>query len=281
MKLMQDHPQAPFASAGLGSLDHQNVAMIAIVLIIIFTGTFGGTAAFLAERRMQPTSTALTDRPRWATFVVLGIVAAASVPFFLSILKSELTIAIFRQPLDAVSYDSYLVFAGLCLVAAFSARRFMETVTEQLLRKVDRAETSAAQASAAATEASEVAHEAIKEIEAADEADRSADLATDQEAAPEQFVAGGDDVPSREGGTDTADPQLTMDERKVLQAMERRTYRTASGIAQDSGIPRHRISELLESLADKTLVLPTKSPRTGGARWAISRRGAKALRATG
>lgn len=247
-----------------GSLDYQNHALIALATIILLSGAFGGWAAFLTQSRDEAGKTQV-ERALWLRFLVMGIVAATCVPLFLSLLKSELIAAIFREPTGSTSYDSYLVFAGLCLIAAFSARRFIDSISERLFREVREARRDAAQAGAKATEASEVAHEAISEIVAAGRADLEDALPADHEQSDDEATS-----------ADLA-IHLSADEQQILQAMAARTYRTASGIAEASGIPRHRVSDILETLADKKLVLPTKSPRTGGARWAISRNGLAAL----
>ncbi|HET6940661.1 MAG TPA: hypothetical protein VFH89_00720 [Sphingomicrobium sp.] len=49
-------------------------------------------------------------------------------------------------------------------------------------------------------------------------------------------------------------------------------------MAQDSGIPRNQISEVLEELHRRKLATSTKSPSTGGARWLITKRGEALLK---
>jgi hypothetical protein len=223
-------------------------ALITIIVLIIVAGALAGWAAHLAQPRARATSIDTSTSLSWIGSVVLGIVAAACVPLFLSILKSELVVGIFRSPRGAGSLDSYLILTGLCIVAGFSSRRFIETITEQLLREVNQAQQDAAEAKAKASEATVVAKEAISEIEGADQMDGA--------VSPELQQALEVDEKSSSGGSF----RLTGEERALLQAMTGKTYRTASGIAQDSGIPRHRISDLLERLAERKLVLPTKSP---------------------
>lgn len=233
-----------------------------LIAIILATGLIGGTAAWLSEPRPGPDDPPVPE-PLLKRFLFLGVVAAACVPLFLSLLKSGLITGIFRAPDSAPAYEDYLIFIGLCLVAAVSARRFIDSITQQLIRRLDEVDAKAGRAAAAAAEAREVAHEAVVEVEAAD------DEEGDEQPAegPELSMAEARAAPA----------EVTPSERRALEAMTKHRMRTRTGIAEDSGISRNRISELLEALADKGLARPTSSKRTGGARWAITNKGRAAI----
>lgn len=238
-----------------------------VATIILLTGLVGGLAAYLARPAEDP-----GGRRTLARFLLLGVVAAACVPLFLSLLKSDVVRNIFTslaadgKTALPPAYESYLIFIGLCLIAAFSSRRFIESVSNQVLeRRLDEVNAKANSAAATAEAAREVAQEAVEEVEAAD---NMGDSLPDDLAAK---VAIGPSANER------AAAPLSETERKILQAMTQKTYRTRTGIAEDSGVSRNRISELLESLADRKLALPAKSPRTGGARWILTSRGRAAL----
>ena len=245
--------------------DQQSWTILVVVVIILIAGAAGGWAAYLSQPQRQARVGRDPPALSRSVFIVLGIVAAACVPLFLSLLKSSLLSDVFKAGASTSSYESYLVFAGLCLVAAFSSRRFIETVTDQIIRKVDQARRDAAEAKVVASEANVVAQEAVSEMEAADEASAA--------SSPELLAAAALDESDDDGVMEA----IREDERRVLRSMANRTYRTASGISKDSGVPRHQVSDLLETLADRKLILATKSPRTGGARWAISKRGMRAI----
>jgi hypothetical protein len=238
-------------------------ARVYIVLgIIVFTGLLGGYGAYLLENGEQP-----PEQPQRRVLLrslLLGIIAALAVPLFLSLTKSGLMGNIFAKesvPPTPPAFEDYLIFAGLCVIAAVSARRFITSVTERLLQRVDQAERTAADAHKKAEEAKVE----VLQGEEADEANASPPISLDSLVAPGAM-------------TDSSSDPLTKDQQRVLEAMTMRTYRTRTGIADDSGVPRNRISELLEALADRQLVQPAKSPRTGGARWTITDRGNSALR---
>jgi hypothetical protein len=235
-----------------------------IIVIIVLAGLVGGYAGYLNEGDPPPPppgdagqQAAAPARSPWL-LLLLGIVAAACVPLFLSLVKSSLINDILTKS-GAQRLEPILVFAGLCLVAAFSARRFIASVSDKILQRISNVEVKAEDAKKTAQlVAAEV------DLEAADDA---------REPRPAEAGPQGEDVallPSE------AEP-VTPEERRVLQAMTKRTYRTRTGIAEDSGISKMRISELLEYLADRKLALPVKSPRTGGSRWIITQRGLAAL----
>ena len=235
-----------------------------LVGIILVTGLIGGGAAWLSEPQ-PPSADPPLPSPPLKRFLLLGLIAAACVPLFLSLLKSGLVDGIIKSPAQAPAYEYYLIFIGLCLIAAFSARRFIDSITAQVIRRLDQVDAKAGAAAADAAEAREVAHEAVEEVEASEnEGDAQTEL-------PEMSRA--------EGRVDVPAQNVTADERNALQAMTKRSLRTATGIAEDSGISRNRVSELLESLADKGLAERTVSPKTKGPRWRITPSGIVALNA--
>jgi hypothetical protein len=242
-----------------------DMRLAVVVGLTIGCGAIGGWAAYLtAERPAKDESRRTLTR-----FVVLGIIAAASVPLFLSLVRSQVTQAMFTAVTNADKdtpgfYESYLIFAGICLIAGFSARRFIDSISKQVLQRLDEVQEKASQAAASAADAKQVVHEVAAETEAADDKDAPAPPEIEGESNHASFAA-------------TGPISVTADERRALQAMVRRTYRTRTGIAEDSGISRNRISEILDALHQKKLALPTKSPNTGGSRWTITHRGNQVL----
>jgi hypothetical protein len=231
-----------------------------VVAIIVFTGLLGGFGGFL----ITPIGESQNDPQRrvLARSLFLGVIAAITVPLFLSLTKSGLMGNIFAAdtvPPRPPAFEDYLVFAGLCVIASVSARRFLSSVTDRILQRVDQAERTARDAN-------------IKAEQAKDEA-LQGETADEPNAAPPAEI----ELASAMHSSQPKGP-LSPEERGVLEALTQRTYRTRTGIADDSGIPKNRISEVLEGLADRKLALPTTSPRTGGSRWFITKRGEAALR---
>lgn len=99
------------------------------------------------------------DRDRGITFVrvvIPGIVAAFLVPLFLNIGKSELLSKILKGQDFA---ENALILFGFCLLAAVTARSFVETLARQALQRAEAAENTAAQASEKAEEAKDIVAE--------------------------------------------------------------------------------------------------------------------------
>jgi YLATT-like protein len=240
-----------------------------VVLIILVAGLVGGLAAHVVAERAQTPGDGLRDRAAMREFLLLGIIAAACVPLFLSLLKSQMLTDIFRTTAtdgtpNLPAFEPYLIFLGLCLIAAFSARRFIDTVSSQVFQRLDKVDAKASRAVETAESAKEVANEAVVEAEDAD--NLKAPLAADLKKAKAHALT----------GKEAAAP-LSPEERRILEAMTLKVYRTRSGIVEDSGVSRNQISEMLEDLAERKLALPTSSPRTGGQRWIITDRGRAAL----
>src|SRR3954467_1269784 len=236
--------------------------------ITVVAGLLGGSAAYLTEPVGD--SAALDWRARTiARPLLLGVLAAACVPLFLSLVQSGLIKTIFPPPGTPPrppAFEEYLIYVGLCVVAAISSRTFIDSVTRKVLQQ-------AKEAKEIATEAKETAQQAAEEVQLGESAD-------DAHAPRPDFVEAVGSLASPSGlqrSSEGAAEELSDEERMILQALTTRTYRTRTGIANDSGVPRNRVSELLEALADRKLALPTKSPRTGGARWFITKRGHAAL----
>lgn len=95
--------------------------MLMVLVIMVSTGLLAGIANFfLSEAR------AGRDL---AKYVVLGIVAALTVPLFLNMTSSNLLEFGRTRPL------SIFVFAGFCLVYVLLSRRVFETIANRLLQR--------------------------------------------------------------------------------------------------------------------------------------------------
>ena len=83
--------------------------MFVILLVMISAGILGGVANyFLSERQKDST------RSEWGKYLVLGVIAALTVPLFLNMISSNLLEAARSRPVD------FFVFAGFCLIYVLS-----------------------------------------------------------------------------------------------------------------------------------------------------------------
>ena len=106
-----------------GSLDSY---MLIVLLIMIAAGVLGGVAnCFLSDRSQDST-------PRdWGKYIILGVIAALTVPLFLNMISSNLLEAARTRPVD------FFVFAGFCLIYVVASRRLVENVANKLRFQMD------------------------------------------------------------------------------------------------------------------------------------------------
>jgi DNA-binding MarR family transcriptional regulator len=198
------------------------------------------------------------------------------VPLFLSLVQSTLLSKIFdADRLDgktSIPYSEFLIFTGICIVAAISARKFLDTVSDKVVRDVNRLERKTDGIGQQAAVAQ------VKAVEAAEKAE-SASLIL-REIADEQAVEARNEPLDQDSefGTDASGIDLSLLERAALANLTQVTFRTATGIGQVIGIPRAQVSDLIDSLAVRKLIERTTSPTTGGPRWRITPLGVSALR---
>lgn len=108
--------------------------ILILVLVMLAFGFFGGYLNYLHNFDTNEPSEN-TERVR-NKYIFLGIGAAFIVPLMLNMIQSNL-----------ITYDdqkckpeSYLIFAGFCLISAIFSRRFITTIGEKILETAKRAE---------------------------------------------------------------------------------------------------------------------------------------------
>ena len=103
-------------------------ATFPLMLTMIFCGSIGGLAAYLTSSR--PVSS--TIRFGAAGYCIVGAITALTVPLFLSLLQSKI--------LDGVQKTSdgeaYLIFGSFCIVAGFSAKSFLTTLSDRVMNEL-------------------------------------------------------------------------------------------------------------------------------------------------
>jgi hypothetical protein len=182
-----------------------------VLLIIILGGSLGGLiSAFISED---------LDRS-WAFCgrrIVIGLGAAFLVPLFLNMLSSTLLEQAKTTP------SAYLIFGGLCIIAAASTKAFISTTSDRLMRQVNEVE-----------EKVRMLRQSIEPI-----------LIKEKE--PEarlQFVA------RSETETPVSEP-----ERTILQALNDGAYsmRTLDGIAKETSLDFNFVSSYIGQLQTRGL----------------------------
>lgn len=245
-----------------------------LLAVISLGGLIGGYAQYLTMAAPaaeppapgEPASPAPSPAAHSLTqLLTLGVVASACVPLFLSVVQSTLIAKVLAG--SPVDFQQILIFGGFCLVAAFSSRRFIDAVSASVLQRLDEVKADAKEAKADAKKANATAQHVARE--------------TDSEAADDAKEPPPPEAAEELKGTalEAQKQPVAPQERKVLEALTKRTYRTRHGIAEDSGMTKPRVTQILAGLEERKLALPTRSPTTGGGRWIITKGGEAALKA--
>ena len=173
--------------------------------LILGGGALGGYASYLSEGSLEGE---LKRR------LFLGVTAAAVVPMFLNMISSSIMEG--TQEL----YD-YFIFSGFCVIAGFSSKAFLTSISKQLLDRVDTIE--------------EQQHDLQQEV----------DPLLERETEPE------DDSGFRADAI-----VLTEDERKVMRALGNTNYsrRSIAGIEKSSNMEETDVIYCLVTLREKGLV---------------------------
>ena len=261
-----DVSTAAARNSGATSTDFMPLALI--VLIIISCGLLGGHGArLIAEETPRPDGTPALSRGR---YYALGFIAAACVPLFLSLVQSSLITEILSKKAGEW-LEALLIVAGLCLIAAVSARAFLDSLTKRVLRDLDRrvgnAEDISDAAQSQADAAAAQANAAVLKVETVTE------IIDEQESQPlEHSESALESFPGKRVAMPLDDAQ-----RGVLAAVASKTFRTVGAVAEESGLPREQVQEVLGELENFGLVEPSLSPRTGSPRWTATANGIATL----
>jgi len=190
--------------------------ILILIITILVAGTLGGiTNAIRTEK---------SNNEYWKS-IIKGIVAAFLIPVFLEIIKSDI-----GRQLSTNLYD-YLVFGGLCLIAAIFSDKFIDTIGDKILQKAGNAEKKA------------------------QESNEKVNTMIEKEAEPEKSRQ--NDMESRILNlNETKSTAQNQDAQKIINALKSTNYkfRILSGIAEETGLTENVVKKLLLDLQDKGLV---------------------------
>lgn len=192
------------------------------LVIIVAAGLLGGAVNAVRASR---------SNGQWAKSLLKGVVAALLVPVFLEIIKSDLGSV--ANPDDP--YYNYLVFAGLCLIAAIFSDKFIDSIGERILQKVEKAEKTAEESNRKVDIV--IAHDAEPDEE--DEAMAPFDA----ELAPRASRRS----TSADKAQNKAEPESTNQIISCLRS-GKYEYRTVGGIAKETGLNRNDVEQMLKRL---------------------------------
>jgi Bacterial regulatory protein, arsR family len=197
------------------------------VLMILVAGGVGGAINHLQARKADeliPKSSVY--------YFLLSIAAAFSVPLFLSLTKSELLQDVLT--LDQSKAQDWFILFAMCLVAAIYAQNFLETVSKNLLQRVQAAVDTS-------QKAAQTANKALEQSLNAD-TDPAAKTNFTKAVAASVTLSG------------HADPNR----QKILDALKNPKYRlgrrTIAGIAAETNLSSAAISTILDKLIAEGIV---------------------------
>lgn len=227
--------------------------------MILVAGLFGGLLNFLLYKErdlLDPAATLEPVRGRGTAVLlagnlVLGVGAAFLVPLFLHVIGSDLFTTMSGTSAEEPRYPQLLIIGGFCLVASMSARSFIKSVSERVLRKAENAERLAGEAKHEVSQAQVVLDRLIEP-----EGERTA------------------------ANVESTSEELLPDDYEVLKALVRVPYvlRTSAGIGHESGIKNS--DGVLASLKDRKLTGTISMTGPDGKErtyWYITARGVAAL----
>jgi len=100
----------------------ENIKILNLLFIILACGIIGGVGNTLRENSFE--------RKLLLKNIVLGIIASLTVPLFLQLVSSE----IIKKIIIENDKSHYLVFAGFCVIASFSAISFLTSISGRVLQ---------------------------------------------------------------------------------------------------------------------------------------------------
>lgn len=223
--------------------------VLLVLFIMLSCGGLGGFAAWLLSPGLEDQDKGI--RYKAFGYIAVGMIASILVPLFLSMAQSELI----KEQGGFKNLADAFIFAGFCIVAGFSARAFMTTISEKVLNEMQRKVQDADQRA-----------EQMQE-----EFDELRDNVRPDAPAPDPKLP--------EDETQSLVEALDSTEKRVLRSTGTLTMRTASGIARDAEVPKTQVSKIVEELIAKDLAERTTSPSTGDLRFKVTPKGVAVLNA--
>ncbi|HEX4296366.1 MAG TPA: YEATS-associated helix-containing protein [Rhizomicrobium sp.] len=246
--------------------------MIWIIPVMLVAGLFGGGAGHLSSPAPQ-SGDDQPSKPTWLADLVIGIVAALCVPIFLQITQSKLMDSLWTAAQSGRLPDLDLLYlGGFCLIAAFSSRTFLQSVSSQVIRetrqeqKVLRAEQEKLKAGQ-----NELQDNVADLGEAVDPSDPQESNVVAAPAAAQIAPAHLDDLKNILAS-------LSQPEKRVLSALANEKYarRSLTGTAKDAGLSRAETSLALEGLIDRDLAIMGRGKRTESLLYELTPKGRRA-----
>lgn len=231
---------------------------LGLIALTVFFGALGGIASrvmldFPAEALdgVAPNQLPAATPVSWLGHAFLGVVAALTVPLFLSFVQSQIVVAIATADSEGTGgiTDDIMIYVGFCVVAAFSFRRFLTSVTDRTFALEKKVEQRL-----------EKIETKVEDV--ADTVDETADNLPDQPA-PEAVTAPLDQNAQPVAPLTKAD--LPPEAPDILGSIidSRFARRSSRNVAKELGMDKNQVGRILDEMAAKNLVLTKVSRKTG------------------
>jgi hypothetical protein len=202
--------------------------ILIIILIIFFAGLLGGVTNFFLL--WSPEVRSGENQIGFYKSVLMGLCASIAVPLFLQVLPNSLL-----DMGEEMPFKNYFILAGLCVLAAFYSKRFLEDLYDRV------------------SKAEKTAEEAKKAVE--DNEQQNMEIEDINEVADE-IVTKYNPVYSQKEIRDIANAVLNTTY----------SYRTIHGISEDTVNDDNKVREILELLKQAGYVESRKT-RKGSDMW--------------
>ena len=217
-------------------------SLFSLVAIILMAGVFGGLLNYYMHAHIE------SDNDSMPRSLIFGLFFAALVPVFIWLVSKDFL----EQSTESVS--GMLVFSGFCLLAAWSSRFFMNSVTKTIQLE--------------SKHARERADELMIELRLMQrELEPFLEMETENDE--------GDEVVAL-----SPEEELDVTTANVLTALGngRYIFRSIKGLEQETNLDEHTLSKTLSIVVARDLGGKILSKK--GTRWFISQKGRKYLAAS-
>jgi hypothetical protein len=217
--------------------------IFALVTIMLMAGVFGGLLNFYMQ------SQADTDNTSMPRSLIGGLAGAFVVPLVLFLVSSDLVVASQGDP------SGMLIFGGFCLIAAWSSRFAMTTVTKRIQQESHLARKKA--------------DELMIELRLMQrELEPMLEIETESDDESAQLVAL------------APEDELDVTSTNVLTALGngRYIFRSLKGLCAESGLDQHTLTKTLGIVVARDLTGKILSKK--GTRWYITEKGRRYLAAS-
>ncbi len=219
-------------------------ALFPLCLTMMISGSAGGIAAFLT------TSQPAASQVRFGIygFASVGMIAALTVPLFLSLLQSKLL----DNVKSSQNGEAFLIFAGFCILAGFSAKTFLSSLSDRVINELK-------DKMADGEKRAQVQLQELKDNLAYARQHQDQDAPSDTHPLSPKLGQ--------------IERSLNPIEKVVLGASARLAVRTIDGIAQDCDLSGENVEAALLKLIEQNLAKEVKPPGLGSRLFALTEDG--------